>query len=184
MIYPKTNELEHVIKLGSALSDHELQQLNSSLNREFGLSLQSKEQLNDRLFFLLKNNDEIIAFGALLTVNPVYFNGEEFSLMGFVNVVSNIKGKGYGKQIITKMIDYLRSNKKTAIGFTHPRNQIFYEKCGCIFPSISTKRFVTKAGETNQDGQRIFYVEGEDQFMQKVLHNQDSVITLPESTLW
>lgn len=182
-----TKPLEIFVKNGFALSDTELEQLNKGLVREFTVSLPAREQLKDRLFFLLKDNDEIVAFGALLEVKPVYFNEEEFSLMSFVNVVSNIKGKGYGKRVITAIKDYLTSHDITGIGFTMLKNQGFYEKCGFIFTTNSTQRFVVKKDGkniTNQDGQIIFYQDGPDHFMQKVLSHPDKEVILPEANLW
>lgn len=175
---------EVIIKQGSTLSNEELNQINDSLNREFTFSSQPREFLKDRLFFLLKDKDRIIAFCALADVKPVIFNNEEFSLKGVVHVVSNIKGKGYGRKVIISMMEYLRLEGVTGIGFTHTKNKGFYEKCGCVFPSAHTDRFVAKTGEKNEDGQIIFYIDGKDYFMEKVLANPNENIILPRANLW
>lgn len=187
MTYENNKVSEIIVKQGSTLTDEEHEQINKALLREFTVSLPPVEQLIDRLFFILKEIDSIVAFGALLEVNPVYFNDEEFSLLGIVNVVSNIKGKGFGKRVITSMKDYLSTNHITGIGFTKPQNQGFYEKCGFTFTINSTQRFVVKKEDkkiTNQDGQFIFYHDGRDEFMQKVLAQPNKEVLVPEPNLW
>ena|ERR1700722_955752 len=180
----KDKQFKITLKKGSVLSQKEIEQINIALQREFTVSLPLKEQLKNRLFFLLKNEEDIIAFGGLLKVTPVYFNGEEFSLLGFVNVVSNKKGKGYGKLVVIAMRNYLYEHEITGIGFTMPKNQGFYEKCGFTFTTNSTKRFIAKNGQSNEDGQIIFYFDSKDHFMKKVLSHPKKNVILPEPNLW
>ncbi len=65
-----------VTKSGSELIDSELNQINASLFREFKVPPPTKDYLQNKLFFLLKNRDEILAMGALWEVYPVLFNKE------------------------------------------------------------------------------------------------------------
>ena len=172
------------VKHGASLTENEINEINKALDREFTISSEPREFLRNRLFFLLKDKMEIVSFCSLVEVKPVYLNKKEFSLMGIVHVVANSKAKGYGKKVVTAMKNYLESKRLTAIGFTHIKNKGFYEKCGFIFPPISTKRIVTQRGETNEDGQIIFCIDGADHFIETVLSNPNEVVTIPKENLW
>jgi GNAT superfamily N-acetyltransferase len=176
-----------VTKPGSELTDSELNQINTSLFREFKVPPPTKDYLQDKLFFLLKNGDEILAMGALWEVAPVVFNQEVFSIVGFIEVIANVKLKGYGKRVVGTMREYLATRNKTAFGFTLPKNIGFYEKCGFKIETASTQRFVyMKDGKriTNQDGQVIFYQDCSDKFMEKVLANKELEVSIPTDGLW
>lgn len=176
-----------VLKNGADLTDDELSQIKVAIFREFKVSFKIDDQTRDRLFFLLKHNDVILAMGALWEVKPVIFNGEKFSFFGVLNVVANIKGKGYGKQVVTEMREYIISHNFTGFGFCMPKNTAFYEKCGFTIDTVSTQRFVyTKGTEriTNRDGQYIFYQDSSDHFMEKVLASPDKEVSIPTQNLW
>ena len=102
-----TNKAILVTKLGFELTDSELNQINVSLFREFKVPPPTKEYLQDKLFFFLKNEDEILAMGALWEVTPVIFNKETFIMYGFLEVIANVKAKGYGKRVVRTMREYL-----------------------------------------------------------------------------
>lgn len=176
-----------ILKNGAELTDSELTQVNEALFREFKVSLPPKDELKDRLFFLLKKNSAVLAMGGLLEVKPVIFDGNKFLIYGFVNVVANIKGKGYGKKIVKAMMNYLADNDKTGLGFCMPKIMGFYEKCGLNINTTSTKRFVYKKGSkriTNQDGQYIFYQDSKVNFMKKVLLSPEKEVSIPTEGLW
>lgn len=175
------------IKPGTELKNEELNQINASLFREFRVSPLSKDDLKERLFFLLMKKDNIIAMGALLKVEPVFFNDEKFTFFAFVNVVANKKGKGYGKQVVSTMRGYPINNDLSGFGFCMPKVQRFYEKCGFIINTQSTKRFIYMKEEesiTNQDGQVIFYQDSSDKFMEKILANPSKEVFIPTQNLW
>lgn len=172
---------------GSELTDDELDQINASVFREFKVKPYDREGLADTLFFFLKEDGNILAMGGLKKVESVLFNGEKFSILGVVEVIANIKGEGYGMRVVSDMRNYLISNDKSGIGFTMPKNTHFYEKCGFRIERNSTKRFVyTTDGKriTNQDGQVIFYQDGSDKFMEKVLANPNLEVSIPTDGLW
>lgn len=176
-----------IIKDGSELTESEIAQIKEAVQREFKVGFNSDDHDSDKLFFLLKNEDEILSMGALWEVKPVIFDGENFTIHAFLNVISNIKSKGYGKQVISTMLDYLKEHNFTGFGFTMLKNTGFYEKCGFDIESGSTQRFVyTKDGEriTNQDGQVIFFLDNSDEFMKKVIANPDQQVTIPTDKLW
>lgn len=178
---------ELIKKQGSDLTEKELRQINAAIFREFKVPPLSKEALQDRLFFLLKTSDEILAMGVLWEVTPVIYNNETFSILGVLNVVANSKGKGYGKQVVVAMREYAMEKDKTTFGFTMPKNTGFYEKCGFNIETTSIQRFVyrkEKKRVTNQDNQYIFYCDSSDRFMEKVLSSPNIEIQLPTEGLW
>jgi len=178
----KKASLKLVIKKGINLTEQELSQIKKDILREFKIAFNMDDQAKEKLFFLLKQE-----MGSLWEVKPVIFNGENFSIYGVLNVIANIKGKGYGKRIVTSMIKYLVFHNKTAFGFCMPQNSGFYEKCGFTIDTVSTKRFVYTKGKeriTNQDGQVIFYQDASDHFMEKVLAFPDRKVSIPTASLW
>lgn len=175
------------IKKGSELVENELTQIGDMLLREFKVSLPPENQLVDRVFFLLKENELILAMGALFKVFPVRFNNKEFTLYAFANVVANEKGMGYGKRVVVAMKEYLESHMLTGIGFCMPKNRGFYQKCGFAIDTSSTHRFIYMNGEmkiTNSDGQFIFYLDSLDGFMKEVLSHPQLDVLLPCDDLW
>ena len=122
-----------------------------------------------------------------MTVDPVIFNDMNYKLLGFVEVISNVKGKGFGKKLIQHMLNYLKDTDTTGMGFTMPKNTGFYEICGLSINRDSTQRFVYIDGDkrvTNQDGQVIFYMDSSDNFMKEVLAHPDKEVILPTAGLW
>jgi predicted N-acetyltransferase YhbS len=172
-------------KQSSDLNDLEYSQISTALNREFNVPLPSKEKMRPKLFFLLKEEEQILAMGALRKIHAV-FDNTNYSLYGFLHIVSNHKGKGYGRQLVVAMKNYLIENNCSGIGFCMLKNKGFYEKCGFNFVT-TTEHFVCQKGSeriTNQDGQIIFYHDGSDHFMQNVLSKPMLDILLPDVDLW
>ena len=181
------DDITLVKKPGLELREGEMRQMNASLEKEFGVPPMAKEDMEPTFFFLLKQHEEIVAFGGLRKTYPVIFDGQTYTIYGFVEVISNRKGEGYGKQVITTMRHYLLENDFTGFGFCMPRVQEFYRKCGFTIEEQSTQRFVYQKGEekiTNQDGQHIFYLHSSDKFMQNVLAKPTLPVFFPNDTLW
>ena len=179
--------MEIILKKSSELTENELAQIKDAIFREFKVPFKIEDQSPDKLFFLLKKQNTILAMGALWEVKPVLFDSEVFSFFGVLNVVANEKGKGYGKQVILAMREYLTKNNKTGFGFCMQKNKGFYGKCGFQIEENSTQRFVYQKGDkriTNQDGQIIFYQESSDNFMKKVLAQPEKEVSIPTEKLW
>lgn len=180
-------KMEIVIKTTTELLNDELNQISNALFREFKVPFIVNDESKDTLFFLLKQNEHIISMGAIHEVKPVFFNGENFIIYAALHVVSNVKNKGYGKEVVTSMKKYLSSQNKTMFGFCMPKNKGFYEKCGFSIETNSTKRFVyNKNNEkiTNKDGQIIFYEDSSDEFMKKVIASPEKEVSIPTPSLW
>lgn len=179
--------MEIILKKGTELAEDELTQIKSAIFREFKVPFRIEDQSPDKLFFLLEQENKILAMGALWEVKPVILDGEEFSFLAVLNVMANEKGKGYGKQVVSTMREYLTKNNKTGFGFCMPRTKGFYEKCGFQIEEKSTQRFVYTKGKeriTNKDGQIIFYQDSSDNFMKKVLAQPEKEVSIPTENLW
>lgn len=175
------------IKNGLELSGSERKQIQYSLLREFNVPFPTREQLTNKTFFLLKEGNEILSMGAMLLTYPVVFKNQNFKIYGFVNIISNIKSKGYGKTVVAMMKKFLSDKNASGIGFCKPSNQGFYERCGLTIDTTSTQRFVYLKGDkriTNQDGQYIFYQDSTDNFMNKVIADRTSDVYIPFADLW
>jgi len=70
----------------------------------------------------------------------VIFAHETFSFLNIGGIIANEKGKGYGKQIMRAIREYLISSDTIGLGFCFPHNQGFYEKCGLEVNTMSTKK--------------------------------------------
>lgn len=176
-----------VVKKGNKLSDSEIKKINQVMAREFKASPSDKEKLAKTLFFLLKSGRKILAIGKLISIEPVYFQGESFSIMGIGGVAANDKGKGYGKKIIIAIVDYLSEHNKTGVGFCTLRNKVFYEKCGLKVDADIIKRFVFKDREktiTNEGDDCVVFYEKPDGLMKKVLAASHQEILLPRKPDW
>lgn len=176
-----------IIINGLDLTDDQFKQINEASLKEFQTPLAPKDKLTNRVFFLLLDRNRILAVGQLLPIKPVFFNNETFSLLGIGGVIANEKGKGYGKQIINTIRDYLSSHDKTGLGFCMPKNQGFYEKSGIKVDTASTQRFVYRNGTekiTDKEGHYIIYHDSSDQFMKKVLANPNKEVSIPTPPSW
>jgi len=174
-------------KNASNLTTEELKQIKDAIFREFKVSFNVDDQSKDRLFFLLKNDKDILAMGALWKVEPIIYENKTYVVYGVLNVISNIKGKGYGRQVVSAMRDYLIAHNFSGFGFCMLKNKGFYEKCGFITNTFSTQRFVFKKNGkriTNQDGQIIFYQESSDKLFEKIFSTQEKEISIPTTDLW
>lgn len=181
----------HVIKTIEELTDQELEQLNIASKREFKVTLPSREDLAGRYFFLLKAKGQILAMGQLLPIEPIILGNEKFSIFGIGGIIANEKGKGYGSQIMTVIKDKLTSLKQTGVGFCKLKNKGFYEKCGFATDIPSLRRFIHHTqGEKNipnqadEENECIFYQDGTDKFMEKVLKNSSTEVNLPIPPVW
>lgn len=169
------------------LTDDELNQANAAVLREFGAAPLRRDDMGDRLWFFLKEGAAIVAMGGLQTVEPVLVAGAAFSVRGFVEVIANVKGRGYGTRVVTAMRAALLSQDLTGIGFCRPAVRGFYEACGLAIETGSTQRFVYQTEDraiTNQDGQILFYQESSARFMATVLADPSHAVLLPTDGLW
>lgn len=172
---------------GNELMVEEHSSIKNALQREFKYHLPDKEKLDKILFFIFKKDKDILAFGGLLEVYPIVLDNKKYKAYGFVEIVANVKGEGHGKEVVTGMKKFLEGNDLAGIGFCHPKNKGFYEKCGLKFLETSTQRFVyMKDNEriTNKDGQIVFYVDSSERLFKKIMKKKDMDVLLPTDGLW
>lgn len=169
------------------LTDSEFDQLSEASKREFKVSLPPKEKMLDWHFFLLEEQEEVLAMGQLLPVEPIKFNNEEFFVLGIGGIIAQHKGRGYGKAIMTVIKNWLINRNKTGVGFCKLKNKGFYEKCGFLTNIDSLNRFVylgTEKFHADSENECVFYMDGNDQFMEKVLKGPNLQVLLPIPPVW
>jgi len=150
--------------------------MNKWRKKEFGPSEVKnfkKDYLPGAIFFFVKDNKRIVAFGGLRKITIEYL-GKKYNILGICNIVSIEKGKGYGQLLISAMIAYLKKTGKTGVGFCNKDVSKFYEKAGLKVVKNLTQRFVLKNPKTgeikiDEEGGDGIYIEGKDKFIQKLL---------------
>jgi len=150
--------------------------MNKWRKKEFGqdeVKNFKKDYLPGAIFFFVKVGKKVVAFGGLRKVTINYL-GRKYRILGICNIISIEKRKGYGKILISAMIDYLKKTGKTGIGFCSKKISKFYGKAGLKIAKDLTQRFVwrnPKTRETKLDEERGdgIYIEGKDRFVQKLL---------------
>jgi hypothetical protein len=136
----------------------------------------SKDYELETLWFFVKDKNKIVAIGGL---RPILFGylGKEYSIGGICSIISIIKGKGYGKILISFMKSWSYENKKTILGFTTQTG--FFEKAGLKTEKNFIGRFIYKnplSGEEiiDNQGDGIYY-EGKDKIISKILKTKKPV---------
>jgi len=176
-----------LVKKGAELTDGEVDEVNAAKAREFKVPPMSEKQKIKTIFFLLEEEEKILALGELIPIEPIKFNAETFFVLGIGGIVANEKRRGYGREIMTAIKAYLKVHDKTGVGSCGLRNKEFYEKCGLGVDISSLKRFVyrkkgRKIINTTDDG--IIYQDGPDCFMKKVLSSPDQEVLLERPFNW
>jgi hypothetical protein len=173
---------------GSELDDYFYDQLHEASQREFGLRLPARPQIHDRLYFLLVETEmeKLLASGFLKPIVPVICGQETFSFLNIGGIIANEKGKGYGKQLVTAIVDHLIAHDTIGLGFCFPHNQGFYEKCGLTVETRSTHRFIYRKGaeRLTAEGQFLLYRDRSDHFLEWVLTQGEQEVWVPDPTIW
>lgn len=174
--------------MGNELTDQYYSQLSEASQREFQVHLPAKSQMRDRLYFLLVETEAetILASGYLKPIHPVICNQETFSFLNIGGIIANEKGKGYGKQLMRAIRDYLIAHDTIGLGFCFPNNKGFYEKCGLTVEPMAAQRFIYQHGEERwtAEGQYLLYQDSSDHFLEKVLAQQEHEVIVPDPTIW
>lgn len=169
-------------KSGSDLGTGVLEEINKAKNREFGDDPLTENELQDSIFFLLYADDKLAAFGRLFSIDGVKFEGKDYSLYGINGIVSLEKGKGYGRQVMNAMSNYLVSRDRSAIGFCRPEVRGFYEKCNYLLDvdTVPQFRFPVEFGkESLNDDDTVVYYEGFDGLMAKLRAQPEQEVYFP-----
>lgn len=99
------------------------------LDRSSAWDHHKNNYFHDRLFFLVRNDGNLVSFGTLRPIK-VYVDNNEVNIMGIQAVISIVQGKGYGKTLMQEMIKYADQNQLVLVGFCEHKNAEFYIKSG------------------------------------------------------
>lgn len=174
--------------MGNELTDQYYTQLNAASQREFQVRLPASLEMGDRRYFLLveTETEKILASGYLKPIHPVICNQKTFSFLNIGGIIANDKGKGYGKQLMSAIRDYLIAHDTIGLGFCFPHNQGFYEKCGFAVETMVTQRFIYRNGEERltAQGQYLLYQDSRDRFLERILAQEEHEVFVPDPTIW
>jgi hypothetical protein len=84
---------------------------------------------NEDIHVLLYSNNKIVAYSNLVSI-LVNFDGKQTSCLGVGNVCASERSKGYGLELMTKVNEYLISNKKIGLLFCREVLLKFYTSLG------------------------------------------------------
>ena len=165
------------IKKGCELSDSEIKFMVDARLREYGEN--DKDFRNGErqsVFFFVKEAGEVVSFGMLKPVR-ISYRGRVYDILGIGNIMSVVKGKGYGRILIGEMIGYLKRKRKTGLGFCGEDKELFYEKSGLNVVGKFSQRFALRNpwnGKLLFDGENCvaIYFEGKDGLISKMLKNK------------
>lgn len=147
--------------------------INRNRIKEFGKKEKKdfkKDYEPETSWFFVKKENKIVAFGGLRPIKIKYL-GKTYNILGICSIISVKKRKGYGKILMSFMVDYSKKTGKTLLGFTEKTE--FFRKAGLGTKKDFIKRFVylnPKTGkiEIDNDGDGVYY-NGKDNFIKEVL---------------
>lgn len=120
---------------------------------------QINNYFHDRLFFLVKDNNNLVSFGTLRPIK-IYLGEQELDIMGIQAVISIFQGKGYGKMLMQEMIKYANNKNLILVGFCEHKNAGFYIKSGLeVFENknINFIYVMDDGVEYTEEGDVIYY---------------------------
>jgi hypothetical protein len=129
-----------------------------------------KDYEPNTLWIIVRKKGKIVSFGGIRPIK-VKLNSKKYDLGGICSTISVEKGKGYGKLMVSFMIDYSIRTGKTIWGFTGLNNLPIFEKCNLRTKKNFIKKFVwiKLNGEKvyDNDGHGIYY-QGRDNLIDKI----------------
>jgi len=167
------------IKKNKNISNAEKALINKNRAKEFGkgeIKDFKKDYEPETLWFFVKEKGKVVALGGLRPITIKYL-GKTYKIGGICSIISIVKGKGYGKILMSFMIDYSRKTGKTILGFTGKTE--FFRKAYLGTKKDFIKRFIYKNPKTGEeiidnDGDGIYY-EGKDKIISKILSGKKPV---------
>lgn len=132
-------------------------------------------------WFFIKDKGKIVSLGGLRPIKIKYL-GKTYNILGICSIISLVKGKGYGKILISFMKSHSYVIAKTLLGFTTQTE--FFKKAGLGTKKNFVRRFIYKNPKTKEEiidneGDGIYY-EGKDKFITNVLSTKSKVyISIP-----
>jgi len=127
-----------------------------------------------KFLFIIEDN-KIVAFCGLRKVSLNYRN-KNYNILGLCNVISVITNKGYGKELMKRMISYLKKQNKTALGFCDNRKANFYKTSGLKVKKDFSMRFALKNPKSKElkfDSPCYgIYINGKDNLVKKMIKDK------------
>ena len=138
----------------------------------------TKNSRKGAIMFFVREKEKVVSIGMLLPIKINYLD-KKYDILGIASIISVEKGKGYGLTLMGEIVKYIKSKRKTGLGFCGRRLLKFYERCGLKSEKRFGIRFALKDPKTgkikfeakNDIGDGIYY-EGKDKFISKVLRTK------------
>ncbi len=165
---------------GRDLSRADLDLINEFRKKEFGSeSVIDPEPSNeewDKLYFLVKEAERLLAFGRLHDVK-VTFQNQVYDTLGIATVIALVKGQGHGSQLMSGMRTHIEQAGKTGFGFCNKDTSPFYQKNGFQIMADGVSRFQHSTPARFPEGD-VLYLPGTDQLMEKMIQQPNEVAYL------
>lgn len=170
---------------GSEITEEDLKIINEQRVHKFGTKKiwdhSVRNYFHDWLFFLVKDNNQLKAFGDIENVD-IFFDDESFPISGFGGIISIEEGKGYGKALMQSMINFANDNEETLVGFCDPKNRDFYIKSGLKIKEDGNSNFVHKkenGAESIDTGDVVYYSEIDNEITSAIEEGKKITILVP-----
>ncbi|MBU0894821.1 MAG: hypothetical protein KKF48_05590 [Nanoarchaeota archaeon] len=175
-----------IIKKGKSLPDKQIKKWNKTRIEDWGenkpLSIKNRKKYANDIFFILYNKDNEVLSSGRIRLIKIKFLGKSYEIFGSADLISEIKGKGYGKKVKRAQIKYGKQKKKTMIGFCSNKNVPFYKKCGLKVERRLAKRFVYPDPRAYKDTDpNCIYINGKDNLMKQILAHPKEKVKIPIS---
>lgn len=167
----------------SSLTKQQQNFINKARKKAFGKETEkdfSKDYEKETQWFFVKKQKKIVALGGIRPITAQLLK-KRYKIGGVCCIIALEKKKGYGRDLIQAMIDYAKRTNKTLLGFT--KKTEFFKKVGMETKKDLIKRFVW----VKPDGEKVYdddgdglYLEGKNNFIQKLLKTKSPVFILVE----
>ncbi|MFA6005068.1 MAG: GNAT family N-acetyltransferase [Patescibacteria group bacterium] len=171
-----------IVKNAPDLTSEELAVINAWRKKEFNsdtiLGGPQNKPFYDSVFFLNKEGEKIVAFGRLRPLE-VYIGEKKYEIWGIAMIAAVEKFKGYGKQLMFSIKDYVKKYPRTMIGFCGKSVSEFYLKCGYSILYDAQKYFVhiDEQGKKHYEDEDVLYLEGPDDLIKQLSSSNPPMIT-------
>lgn len=186
MPYPENNQTENLALgesenqrsrlftvTGKDLSSRDLSLINEFRKQEFGSeSLIDPAPNNDdwdKLYFLVKEGERLLAFGRLHNVE-VTFENQRYDTLGIATIVALSKRQGHGSQLMAGIRGHIEESGKTGFGFCAKELSDFYRKNGFLVMPDGITRFQHPTPPRFPAGD-VLYLPGKDQLIEKMIQH-------------
>jgi hypothetical protein len=143
----------------------------------------SSEHRSEVIFITVKDTAGKLLSTCLLEPVFVRFRNKRYKLWGISDVISVIKGKGYGKLVMEHMCNYIKDQNVTAVGFCARYNTKFYVKCNLDIAKNEVRRFIHKKKDgtlvKDSGDVDVVYLDGRNKFMKEFLAHKKDIVWIP-----